>query len=101
MTRNALKEWNKNVFGNLKVRKDRLENQLAKVQKKHDGEKGSIEQCKKEREIRRELEDLVEQDQILWMQKSRTNQIIQANRNTKYYHTVTARKDYGTELQDY
>ena len=31
MTRNALKEWNKNVFGNLKVRKDRLENQLAKV----------------------------------------------------------------------
>ena len=62
VTRNALKEWNKKIFGNLKVRKNKLEKELVEVHEKLDGEQRFMEHCKKEKEIRKELENLAEQD---------------------------------------
>ena len=48
--------------------------------------------CKIEREIKRELEQLVDPEQFFWMRKSRTNWILHGVRNTKFYYTITVRK---------
>ena len=82
-----LQVWNKHTFGDLKLRKKVIEQQLGELQKNLDKDN-----CSREKKIMRELEMLEEQEQIMWMQKSRTNWIIQGDRNTKYYHTVTARR---------
>ena len=79
------------MFGDLQTRKKTLEKELSQAQENLD----SIEVCNKEREIRNELEKLAEQEQIFWMQKSRTNWIIQGDRNTRFYHTVTKKKESG------
>lgn len=46
----------------------------------------------KERDVRMDLNILVEQKYIFWMQKSRTNWIINGDQNTRYYHIVTSRR---------
>ena len=38
------------------------------------------------------MECLVKKEQIMWMQKSRINWIIQEDQNTKFYHTITTRR---------
>ncbi|OMO76410.1 hypothetical protein COLO4_25567 [Corchorus olitorius] len=88
ITRNELKTWNKNTFGNLFERKKRLESELEELQ-------GGIEDQhsrEKEKKVRTEMIEILEQEQLLWLQKSRSNWIVQGERNTKFYHTVTNRR---------
>ena len=54
---------------------------------------------KVEKEIRKNLEQLEEQEQIIWMQKSRVNWILQGDRNTKFYHSITARRRLNNKIQ--
>ncbi|OMO78934.1 Endonuclease/exonuclease/phosphatase [Corchorus olitorius] len=70
-TKSSLRDWNKNVFGNVRLRKKELEKELEELQSKVDNELHST----RESIVRSELERVLEQEQILWMQKSRTNWI--------------------------
>ncbi|OMO90423.1 Endonuclease/exonuclease/phosphatase [Corchorus olitorius] len=83
-----LKKWNKEVFENLFEKRKRLEQEIASKQASLD----TIQSCAEERRLRIQLEEVAEQEQIFWMQKSRFNWIIQGDRNTKFYHTVTAKR---------
>ncbi|OMO96071.1 reverse transcriptase [Corchorus capsularis] len=87
-TKHDLCRWNKTVFGDLQRRRQQLKNKLTKTQK----EMHTIESFRQEKEVRQQLELLYEQEQIFWMQKSRTNWIIHGDINTKFYHTTTARR---------
>ncbi|XVF71339.1 hypothetical protein PTKIN_Ptkin12aG0029200 [Pterospermum kingtungense] len=51
-----------------------------------------VQKLKKEKEIRKEIQVVAEQEQIFWMQKSRINWILYGDRNTKFYHAVTTRR---------
>ncbi|KAL4300764.1 hypothetical protein AHAS_Ahas17G0233500 [Arachis hypogaea] len=85
----ALKKWNREVFGNVFKRKRKLLGRIAGIQKTQSyGRNPFLEDL--ERELNRELEQILEQEEILWMQKSRQLWITDGDRNTKYYHTKTA-----------
>ncbi|OMO88584.1 Endonuclease/exonuclease/phosphatase [Corchorus olitorius] len=88
ITKNELKHWNKTVFGNIQEKKKSWEKELEEIQINID-QQGNIE---KEAEKKKEWEEVLDQEQTMWMQKSRANWIVQGDRNTKFYHTMTKRR---------
>ncbi|OMO80770.1 reverse transcriptase [Corchorus capsularis] len=87
-SRDGLRRWNKNTFGNLRFRRRKMEERLAALQ----GDLMNMESRNEEKVLRNELEMIMEQEQMHWMQKSRENWIIHSDRNTKYYHTLTKKR---------
>ena len=51
-----------------------------------------MEDVKKERDLRIDLENLMEREEIMWAQKDRSNWIIQGDRNTKFFQTVVKQR---------
>ena len=43
----------------------------------------TLDDTRRERAIREELEDLLDREELLWAQKARTKWILQGDRNTK------------------
>ncbi|KAF7839851.1 ribonuclease H [Senna tora] len=81
-----LKEWNKDTFGDLKQRKNILTRRLHGTQSPIDRSYNPFLE-KLGRELKNELEDVLNQEEELWFQKARCMWIREGNRNTKYYHT--------------
>ncbi|XP_061376477.1 uncharacterized protein LOC133318493, partial [Gastrolobium bilobum] len=98
----CIKEWNKKVFGNIKHRKNKLMRRLEGIQRaisEHNKDYLEKVECK----IKAELEEVLDQEELLWYEKSRTQWINQGDRNTRYYHTKTiVRRKRGRimELKD-
>ena len=51
-----------------------------------------MEDVKKERDLRIDLENLMEREELMWAQKARSNWIIQGDRNTKFFQTVVKQR---------
>ncbi|OMO89387.1 Endonuclease/exonuclease/phosphatase [Corchorus olitorius] len=83
--REKLRRWNKLVFGDLQTRKINLEEELAKVQAYITGK----EAWQKKSILRKEYETILEQEQLHWLQKARSNWIVQGERNTRFFHVMT------------
>lgn len=66
-TRDALVKWNTESFGNIHKRKRRLEARLEGLQR-HLEVKRSNNLIKLETKIRKELEDVLHQEELLWIQ---------------------------------
>lgn len=47
-----------------------------------------VEDVRKEKLVRADLETLMHKEDIMWAQKARDNQVIYGDRNTKYFETV-------------
>ena len=77
-------EWNKSVFGMVERGIMLKQAQLQQIQNCLD----SSEDVRKERQLRSELEDLINKEELMWAQKARTKWILQGDRNTKYFQTV-------------
>ncbi|XP_022574359.1 uncharacterized protein LOC111215241 [Brassica napus] len=73
-----LKKWNREVFGDVNRRKDRIL-----------GENPNDDLLVKEAALLKDLEVVLEQEEVLWYQKSRDKWISFGDKNTKYYHTST------------
>ncbi|KAJ9177111.1 hypothetical protein P3X46_012362 [Hevea brasiliensis] len=78
--------WKDDVFGSLFKRKRWILARILGVQGKlsHNPHNGLIQL---ETKLRRELETILDQEQLLWFQKSRERWILEADRNTTFYHT--------------
>ncbi|OMO55536.1 hypothetical protein COLO4_35936 [Corchorus olitorius] len=87
-TKERLKEWNRNHFGNLSKRKRQLEEELARIQQHIDIPENRM----REEAVRKKMEEVMEQEQLMWMQKSRANWYIQGERNTKFFHLTTKKR---------
>ena len=83
-----LKKWNKEVFGVVQVRKEKLVNDIKAIQDLLDRTQ-TDELLSKEAALIKEFEEVLEQEEIIWFQKSREKWIELGDRNTTYFHTST------------
>ncbi|XP_031126953.1 uncharacterized protein LOC116029190 [Ipomoea triloba] len=83
--------WNRNVFGNIFNRKRHLEARILGIQQALSYTSLASLQAL-ERKLIRELNDVLDQEEALWFQKSRKDWIRDGDRNTRFYHTATVIK---------
>lgn len=85
--------WNRNHFGNIFHKKKRI---IARL---YDAQKVMTNNLRPflvnlESQLRKDLEEVLDQERDLWMLKSKMNWMIQGDYNTSFYHvsTLTRRK---------
>ncbi|KAG6417983.1 hypothetical protein SASPL_120180 [Salvia splendens] len=83
--------WNKEVFGNIFRQKNRLLSRLAGVQKILEF-RGLHRLLALEVELERDLDLVLQQEESLWHQKSRSDWIQLGDRNTSFFHKRTIRR---------
>lgn len=97
-----LQKWNKEVFGNIFQRKRDLVAQLDEVaQLLTINPSEALE--RKHKDIWKEYEKVLFQEEVLWYQKSRTKWVHYGDRNTHFFHgttTIKKRKNTYDMLQD-
>ncbi|CAN1120865.1 Transposon TX1 uncharacterized 149 kDa protein [Linum perenne] len=86
-----LRTWNKRVFGNIAYRKKRLTEEL-KLADAWVSSNPSEFNRQKESAIRSKLELVLSQEEMLWVQKSRANWVIEGDRNTRFFQLATLKR---------
>ena len=80
---NRLSRWNKSVFGHVPRQiqsKRKALNEL--VLRDHDGSNG-----REINKLRKEINDLLDCEEIMWQQRSKVQWMGLGDRNTRYFHT--------------
>ncbi|CAN1131813.1 Putative ribonuclease H protein At1g65750 [Linum perenne] len=80
-----LKKWNKEVFGNIFKRKQRLVDQLRSAEACSISNPSDANRAAEEA-IRAKLELTLWQEEALWIQKSRAKWVVEGDRNTHFFH---------------
>lgn len=83
-----LENWNKDVFGNIFARKRKLERRIEGTRRQL-ALAISDHYIELEHKLCTELEEVLQQEQVLWFQKSRTDFLLNGDRNTRFYHLST------------
>ncbi|XP_061369204.1 uncharacterized protein LOC133312078 [Gastrolobium bilobum] len=83
-----LRNWNKEVYGNIGKRKNNLLRDISSVQLQR-----SYEDCQSlqdlEMNLQNNLDLVLEEEEMLWFQKSRHHWIVDGDKNTRFYHLKT------------
>lgn len=82
-----LHAWNRDTFGNVFWRKSRLRRRLEGIAKELDV-RPSVGLLKLKMNLKREWADVLLQEEVLWMQKSRIDWLC-FGKNSKFFHTST------------
>ena len=83
-----LSDRNKNVFGNLFHNKRHLCRRLGGIQKRIK-EGGPHHLLKLEKNLQHQLDEVLDQIELYWFQKSRMEYIRDGDRNTRFFHLST------------
>ncbi|KAF3955924.1 hypothetical protein CMV_018914 [Castanea mollissima] len=86
--RKDLIRWNKQVFG--KVENDiwLKQAQLQSIQNSIH----TVDNVRKEKLFREELETLIRREEVMWTQKARCNWVVLGDRNTRYFQTMVKQR---------
>lgn len=87
----ALKRWNKEVFGNIFERKRKLIKRLEELDNQLATQSSPLLDDTK-KAVWHEYEQVLAQEKLLWYQKSRSKWLYFGDRNTRFFHGVTAIK---------
>ncbi|KAH1107994.1 hypothetical protein J1N35_011762 [Gossypium stocksii] len=87
----SVKVWNRDVYGFLGARKRELMRSLNNIQRVL-ANSNSISLVKKEIEIRDQLENILDHEDMLWKQKARCDWLQLGDRNTSFFHSRTIRR---------
>ena len=83
-----LKKWNRDVFGDIQKKKEKLTGDLKRIQDILEITQ-TDDLLNQEEMLLKEFDIVLKQEEILWHQKSRAIWIVSDVRNTKYFHTST------------
>nr|AIK35195.1 LINE-type retrotransposon LIb DNA [Ipomoea batatas] len=78
-------QWNRQVFGNIFRRKKDLETRIQKIQRRVNfATSNDLQQL--ERHLITDFNEVLDQEEAFWFQKSRMDWIKDGDRNTRFYH---------------
>ncbi|WZZ66780.1 hypothetical protein YC2023_078150 [Brassica napus] len=83
-----LQKWNKEIFGDVRKRKEKLLGEIKEIQEELERNLND-DLLIREATLQKEFDVVLEQEEVLWYQKSREKWIVLGDRNTNYYHTST------------
>ncbi|XP_019180199.1 PREDICTED: uncharacterized protein LOC109175391 [Ipomoea nil] len=90
-----LQSWNRNSFGNIFQRKRRVLARIKGTQRALDSHPRT-DLIKLNNKLHKELDEIPNQEELYWFQRSREDWIATGDRNTGFYHAATAvRKAYS------
>ena len=81
-------DWNKSHFGNIFGKKRRILARLNGIQKAM-ANRPSHSLVVLEKDLQKELESILNQEEELWVQKSRISRLVEGDRNTAFHHMST------------
>ncbi|XP_015946532.1 uncharacterized protein LOC107471560 [Arachis duranensis] len=88
MVQQASLDFNSKIFGNIFVRKNKLEYQIDQIQWRLEVT-DMLSLRIKEAELREDYNRLLLQEELFWYQKSREQWVKYGDRNTKFFHLQT------------
>nr|XP_029146878.1 uncharacterized protein LOC114924898 [Arachis hypogaea] len=88
MVQQASLDFNSKIFGNIFVRKNKLEYQIDQIQRRLEVT-DVLSLRIKEAELREDYNRLLLQEELFWCQKSREQWVKYGDRNTKFFHLQT------------
>ncbi|CAN1168292.1 hypothetical protein LINPERHAP2_LOCUS27744 [Linum perenne] len=86
-----LRKWNKEVFGNIFRRKAILSQQLSEIETCYSV-LPSVILSSQEARIRKDLEQVLWEEALLWKQKACKDWIKDGDRNTRFFHLATLKR---------
>ncbi|KAL8151867.1 hypothetical protein V2J09_021675 [Rumex salicifolius] len=98
-----LRIWNKEVFGNLYYKKEKLLRRIEGIDNAI-ASGGPPRLLHLQSKLKRDLEDCLQQEEMFWFQKSREKWVELGDRNTAYFHASTIirrRRKYVLALKDH
>lgn len=84
----VLTKWNVSTFGNIHAKKRKLTARMEGIQRCLCNQPNH-RLLKLHIKLKKDLETVLEQEELLWFQKSTEDWIVLGDRNTKFYHAST------------
>jgi len=91
--KNKLKQWNKEVFGNIHNHVNEAGKNLADIQQQIDTNGHSDDLMNAEKLAQLKLDDALNKQEVFWKEKARMRWHVDGDRNTRYFHRVTKIKN--------